>query len=186
MKKHGMNFIFILPFIIDLGFMFISCDENTANIDTRFATSFDTVVKASRGDCKTNKVSGNKSPEITEAKQECIEYDYDENGVLHITHVNALFNCCPDSIKPEIKVNGDSIIINEKEYGGRCECLCLFDVSFPIYNINRWTYFIKVRPPRYYQMFSGRDMPLEFTMDLMSKPVGHFCADRTQPPWKMP
>jgi hypothetical protein len=52
---------------------------------------------------------------------------------INITHKNALFNCCLDSIKPEFTQSEDTLKLTEVEYRiGGCYCTCPYEVSATI------------------------------------------------------
>jgi hypothetical protein len=48
--------------------------------------------------------------------QSCLEYIFDsQTGILSLKHINAGFNCCPDSLFCQLKIKGDTLIIIEFE-----------------------------------------------------------------------
>lgn len=45
--------------------------------------------------------------------ESCIEYSYDsQNRILQLKHINAGFNCCPDSLYCKISLSNDTILGN--------------------------------------------------------------------------
>jgi|GEM_PF-722020 outer membrane protein assembly factor BamB len=113
---------------------------------------------------------------------DCLEYTYNSaNGGLRIEHINGALNCCPVVIS-EIDIIGQEIIITEVDSlwdGVGCECLCRFDFTYIITNINPGTYTIRViepynRPP---------DEDLVFTVQLVGQVSGQHCVVRTRYPW---
>ena len=109
---------------------------------------------------------------------DCIDYSF-EDGVLHLTHINAGFNCCPGEISADITVEGDMITITEHEDMKGCHCLCLFDVEYEIENLEAGEYTI-----RFIELYTEEgDDPLEFPVDLASVPQGDFCVERHHYPW---
>lgn len=121
-------------------------------------------------------------PDSTPPDQDCVEYQYDGEGILLLKHVNAGFNCCPDEILGEIAVMGNTITITENESlepSGGCDCLCLFDVDYQISDLPPGEYTITVD-----QLYleEGDEM-LEFTVDLISSPSGSHCVYRDHYPW---
>jgi hypothetical protein len=167
---------------IDLGdltalidYLFISfaplrlCDLTGANPSGELVSS---------GDCKT--FFRAPSQIDTPPDMDCIEYQYDENYVLSIKHVNAGFNCCP-VILANIYIVEDSITIEEVDslYMGGCFCLCLFDVEYRITNLAPGRYRIRVTEP--YRPES--DDPLDFELDLFAPTSGSVCVSRSQYPW---
>lgn len=63
---------------------------------------------------------------------EYIEYKATADGYLSIKHVNSVFNCCPDTIKTNAAVEGNSISIVESEAGPKCDCICGYDLAYMI------------------------------------------------------
>ena len=49
-------------------------------------------------------------------------------GILE-RHVNAVFNCCPGTIKSDLSVVGNTITIVETETDPQCKCICDYDLS---------------------------------------------------------
>ncbi|NLX40596.1 MAG: hypothetical protein GXY75_01705 [Bacteroidales bacterium] len=60
--------------------------------------------------------------------EESIEYHALAGGYLHIKHVNAVFNCCPGTIKSDVSVEGNNITIVESETDPQCKCICDYDL----------------------------------------------------------
>ncbi len=140
-----------------------------------------TASKVTAGGCKVFEKTGVDTG-ITASNQDCIAYSYDTTGTLHITHINATFNCCPDSfiVEPDLEKNVITIAEKEDLTGGGCDCLCLFDLEYAISGIQPGTYTIRVVEP----YWSERVGPaLEFSVDLTTLPTGTFCAIRTDYPW---
>ncbi len=121
-------------------------------------------------------------PGSTPPNQDCIEYQYDGEGILLLKHVNAGFNCCPDEILGEVTLTGNVIAVTENEsleISGGCDCICLFDVDYQINDLPPGEYTITVNqlylPP-------GAEI-LEFTVDLSSSASGSSCVQRGYYPW---
>lgn len=111
---------------------------------------------------------------------DCLEYDYDGSAVLHISRINAGFNCCPDSLTASIEIDGSSVIIHEAEsLTNGCHCLCLYDMAYDIGPLSPRQITVYVREP-YLQ--SG-DQLIAVTIDLASEPSGSICIERTHYPW---
>jgi hypothetical protein len=120
-------------------------------------------------------------PDSTPPNQDCIEYQYDGEGMLLLKHVNSGFNCCPDDILAEITLVGNLITITEIEEppGGWCDCICLFDVDYQISDLPPGEYTITVN-----QLYlQPGDEILEFTVDLTSATSGEYCVQRDDYPW---
>ena len=112
--------------------------------------------------------------------QDCIAYEYDGEGLLQLTHINAGLNCCP-IIVADIDVVGSTIIIEEIDSldNGGCDCLCLFDIDYEITNLLPGEYTVKVIEPYRHP----DDDILEFTVDFITTPTGSFCVPRSHYPW---
>jgi hypothetical protein len=111
--------------------------------------------------------------------QDCLEYQYDGQGTLLLTHRNAGLNCCPGNFPATVTVGEGVITIDETPIPGNCECLCLFDLGYQVVNLPAGTYQVVVRE----QCLSGEDAPLQFTVDLGAAPSDSFCLERTHYPW---
>ena len=113
---------------------------------------------------------------------DCIQYEYDGQLVLKIKHLNAGFNCCPDTITADIEVEGNVITVSEREstevHGG-CDCLCLFNVEYQVNHVLPGVYTIKFVEP----YLPEGDDTLEVTVELTSEVFGEFCVSRTDYPW---
>lgn len=123
-----------------------------------------------------------KATSLTPPNQDCVEYSFDGESVLQLTHINAGFNCCP-RIFADITVEGNLITVTEGETFdpdvGGCYCLCLFDVGYEIPNLSPGVYTIKVIG-LYLEL---GDVYLEFTADLTTSPTGMYCLTRDHYPW---
>jgi hypothetical protein len=111
----------------------------------------------------------------------CIEWAYyPAEQKLVMTHVNAGFNCCP-VIGADFFIGHDSIKIVESDslYEGGCDCECLFDVEYTLWNIGIREYHVIIVEP----LAGVPDEPFDFYMDLASQPQGVFCLPRTTYPW---
>lgn len=117
------------------------------------------------------------------SSQDCIEWEYDGAGQLHVRHINAGFNCCPDEIVVNAYVDTGAVFIEEQEYfgvSGGCSCLCLFDLEFTVTNVYPGTYVIHVLE---LYLIEGDD-PLAAIITLDPTPAsGSFCVDRAHYPW---
>lgn len=111
---------------------------------------------------------------------DCLEYEYVNNNVLLITHINAGFNCCPGEITADITIDGNVISIVEHEEEQGCKCLCLFDVEYEISDIEPGTWTIRV-----VELYLDEgDAPLTFTTDLTVQPFFRYCVYRGHYPWQ--
>ena len=114
-----------------------------------------------------------------DSTKECLQYEYDRDGVLRLNHLNAGFNCCPGEIFADITVTGNMIIIEEQEKEAGCFCQCLFDVDYKFLNMLPGKYTIIVKGP----YTSDESMVMEFTVDLYPSSSGMQCVNRAQYPW---
>ena len=64
--------------------------------------------------------------------EESIEYKAVADGYLHIKHVNALFNCCPDTIKADVNMENNIVTIVESETNPICDCICDYDLEYTL------------------------------------------------------
>ncbi|HOU69575.1 MAG TPA: hypothetical protein PKW49_13540 [Paludibacteraceae bacterium] len=74
-------------------------------------------------------------------------YTFDmQKGVGTITHVNAVYNCCPGKLYTSVEVVGNNITINEinepDEY--TCNCDCTYDLSTQLEGVKEGIYHIKI------------------------------------------
>lgn len=110
----------------------------------------------------------------------CIDYTFNPiNNELFLTHINACFNCCPDSLYCSVSLRNDTITIQEFEKNALCDCLCLFDLEIKIEGIESKTYFLKVIEP-YVEINE-----LSFKVDLVHDQEGSHCVTRNDYPWGM-
>lgn len=67
-------------------------------------------------------------------KDETIEYEARENGLLRITHNNAVFECAVERIYAAMTVNDHTYIIEEKAQEGpvSVNCVCPYDLGYDI------------------------------------------------------
>jgi len=118
--------------------------------------------------------------------ESCIEYNYDGEGLLQITHINTGFNCCPEVLTIEMwsYTNGNIYIEEAEDFGDGypCPCMCLFTLECEQSNIEPGTYTIIVEEPNIWP----DDEPLVFTVDLSEACTGTHCVYRDQYPWGDP
>ena len=112
--------------IAGLLYIIIGCgDSNNTVTEPELTPLMGSTVSA--GDCKV--FEDFHAGDGIGSDQDCIEFEYDGEGVLSIKHINAAFNCCPDSFGVEVHLEGDVITIVEQEYlTNPCFCLCLYDM----------------------------------------------------------
>ena len=68
-----------------------------------------------------------------------------EGNNIHITHLNATYNCCPDEIKVTLSAEGNSLKLVEKEIlTTPCDCLCCYNVEAEIAGLMPGGYTVEV------------------------------------------
>ena len=111
----------------------------------------------------------------------CIEYSFDqESNLLTVMHINAGFNCCPDTTFCDVTVSNDTIVIQEFENVGMCECNCLYDLTIELSGVTQKKYQIKFIEP-----YLGENEEINFEMDLTDQNEGSYCVTRKLYPWGM-
>jgi len=186
--------VFIIAWIFKGGFVpphidaaDVNCDQAYNIGDAVFLVNFifrsgtapcgpQTGSMVSHSNCLTMEQIGGSGQK--NAMQDCIEYHYDGQRTLTLTHANAGLNCCPD-FAAVVTVVGNVITIDETSIFGECNCLCVFNLDYQIINVPPGTYQISVLE----QCLGGDDQPLQMTIDLVSAPSGSFCVERDHYPW---
>ncbi len=107
----------------------------------------------------------------------CVKYSFD-NDKLMLKHINAGFNCCPDSLYVNTSLNGDTIIIKEFEASMGCKCDCLYDLDIELTGLEAKKYHIKFIEP-----YAGNEKKIFFDVDLENNRDGKFCVVRKKYPW---
>lgn len=162
-KALNITYTILLLFILTL----TGCNENDSVTGTYG-------VLMNYGDCKNF-----SADEVitTPSNQECFDFEYDD-GTLYINHYNASFNCCPSRITAEFIITANSITINENEVDGFCDCICLYDLEYRIYNIEPQQYDIIFN-----NIYVTQADPLAGFIDLTIKFNGGGCIQRDFYPW---
>lgn len=110
----------------------------------------------------------------SEAGQECVAYDFSDDGILYLTHINADFNCCPDSLSGVVSIEDNIITIDEQAVVVTpCDCECLYDLDYEIYNLE----------PGVYTLDLDQIEDLRIELDLVAEPSGMYCVPRDSYPW---
>lgn len=163
MKYLGFIFGFVL-------IVFSSCGRaDEPVLDPVMTASSDMV-------CKYN---GALKGESIESNQTCVLWEYTEDGLFSMTHLNAGFNCCPEAILTSMTFSGDTIYVSERDSLQGCKCECLYDIDFVISNLQAKKYIlsfeeINVQEP---------NQPLVFEIDLENENIGKYCENRDFYPW---
>lgn len=123
-----------------------------------------------------------KSAEITtqtSASQSCVEYAFDrDNRKLIIRHLNAAFNCCPESLWCTVILKNDTIIIQEFEKNIGCKCDCLYDLDIEVGGMEPGKYQLRLIEP-----YVEKQNEICFEMDVLNQKQGFHCVNRTQYPY---
>jgi len=132
----------------------------------------------SHSECKNGLRTAN-SITNTSLNQSCIEYSFDaSSNKLSLTHVNAGFNCCQDSLYCSISSSNDTITIQEYEKSPNCKCNCIYDLFIEVDGIEDGKHQIKFIEP-----YAGNMEPIIFEVDLKKETEGSFCVVRNGYPW---
>jgi len=107
-----------------------------------------------------------------------VEYNHDGDMTLSIAHHNTSFNCCIEGTYIELSFSGDTLYITERENldNGGCDCICLYDINYSIYNLLPGAYTISID-----ELYYGED--IIFDVELQSQPSGSYCVERFVYPW---
>ncbi len=98
----------------------VGCDKETSNESLR-------IKDFSYQGCKET-----KSLLASYHGEEYVEYKAVAGGYLHIKHINALFNCCPDTIQADVSMKDNIITIVESEVNPICDCICDYDLEYTV------------------------------------------------------
>lgn len=127
--------------------------------------------------CKNLRTDGVNMDSVN--SETCLEYAYDkDNRRLILKHLNAGFNCCPESLWCTVVYRNDSILIQEFESHMGCKCNCLYDLDIEISGVEPGKYVVLFAEP-----YLGIQQPLVGTLDFLTKTQGSFCVARTNYPW---
>jgi len=113
----------------------------------------------------------------TYAAQECLVWNYDD-GNLWLTHSNATYNCCLDSISVSMVAGQQTITVVEREYlaaGGGCHCLCQYNLDYSVTNVTAGQYTLLLFSEN--SNAGGLQLLFEFPIDLTSSPTGSHCLE---------
>jgi hypothetical protein len=159
-----------------IGLVIISCEKNDGN-DKQFIISGQLI---SNSTCKNDLKSSLQVVETSDSLS-CVEFTFDnEKNKLTLKHINAGFNCCPDSLYCKIELKGDTILIQEFEKTAQCHCNCLYDLDINIHGVESKKYQIKFVEP-----YVSEQNKLIFEIDLTKESNGKNCVTRKLYPWGM-
>jgi hypothetical protein len=115
---------------------------------------------------------GAKSLVSPQSDQECIEYTYGDDNVLHLFHSNATFNCCPGQIITEVSVRNDTVFVAEDDLMEACRCICPFDVMIDVERLVSGQYTVYVTCP-----WPNDNRPISFPLDATAPASGVYCIE---------
>ncbi len=147
-----------------------SCERNNTNGELSISVTSDLVCKGSAL-LKTN----DPPPEVS-----CINYSYDGDSILSLQHLNAGFNCSPESVLADIEIKGDSLIIREDDSKHGAKCNCLYDIQITVRNLPAGQYHVRIVEP--YVNYSWPR--LMFDLDLKKTRTGEVCVTRPEGWWR--
>jgi len=161
--------------VIIVSILFIVCCDNEHNKQLALSGTL-----LNNPECKSGSKSASEKLSNPDTLS-CIDYSYDDFfNKLTIKHINAGFNCCPESLYCSVSLRGDTIVILEQEARDGCRCNCLYDLDIVINGVVSKSYQIKVIEP-----LSGDQEKIDFQIDLLNNKNGSFCTTRKVYPWGM-
>ena len=112
----------------------------------------------------------------TSADLECLGWAYDD-GRLWLTHTNATYNCCLDSVSIRMLAGQHTITVVETEYleGGGCYCLCPYDLNYDVPDVTPGQYTLLLLSDNAHG--GGLQLLFEIQADLTSTPTGSYCIE---------
>jgi hypothetical protein len=169
---------YLLP--VGIALLFLKCESLQQNTPENNNNTGNTAIEALvtyASDCKQFKIAESLS-ELTDTVS-CIEYSFDaDSNILLLKHLNAGFNCCPESLFCSVVSRGDSIIIQEFEAAALCRCNCLYDLEIRIEGVESKSYQLRIIEPYAMEMEQ-----LVFEIDLTENTTGSYCVTRKIYPW---
>ena len=108
---------------------------------------------------------------------ECLQWTYADSR-LWLTHTNAIYNCCLDSIKIDMLVGERTITVVEREHlaaGEGCDCICPYILDYHVPNVNPGQYTLILLSDNSYG--GGLELLFEIPLDLAATPNGTFCLE---------
>ncbi len=168
--------IYSILFLSLIGLIVLSCEkENDTSNSSQLILSGQLINEPT---CK-NELKKVSDVINTSDTLSCIEYIFDStNNKLTLKHINAAFNCCPDSLFVKTSINGDTIIIQEYEANAACYCNCLYDLHIELTGVEIKNYQIKFIEP-----YAIDQQEILFEADLVNNNEGEYCVTRKQYPW---
>lgn len=105
----------------------------------------------------------------TDTSTQCAEWSYGLDHTLALKHIDAVFNCCHDSVTTQIELFGDSLVITETEHvTNGCSCVCPFDVDLVVNDLPPGIYHLSIKSSNWLPVLS-------WTVDLVQQATGSYC-----------
>lgn len=164
--------IYSILTVVAIIILFAGCENEKENAEQLVLSG----KIVSHSDCKNDK---SDSVLLISDSSSCADFSFDATtNRLYIKHINAGFNCCPDSLYCTVKVSNDTIIIQEFENEQLCNCSCLYDLDIEIEGVGSQKYQIKFIEP-----YCGNQEQIIFGVDFSVQKQGLYCVTRNQYPW---
>jgi hypothetical protein len=163
-----------------IGLTIVCCDEkgndgNQGDGDINEVISGELI---SNTRCKSYTRSGEAIDETPDTISR-VYYSYDiETKKLTLKHINAGFNCCPDSLYCKIELIGDTIVVKEYQKAAGCRCLCVYDLNIVVKGA-----LMKKYQVRFVERYVDDQEKLEFGIDLAKDTIGSYSVIRKDYPW---
>ena len=107
-----------------------------------------------------------------------VNYNFDAaTNKLMVTHFNALFNCCPDSLYSVVSLINDTILIREFAKAAACRCTCLYDLDNAITGVEAKKYTIRII------VYGYKNPDIIFDIDLKKIISGSVTIETDEYPW---
>lgn len=175
MLKHFYSYA-CCGFAALIAFLFLNttCSKNVAN-------PTGSNIKCSLVETTDCKIPGdNCYSDNFHSTDEGMDYYYDGNGTLFLTHVNAAFDMCPGESFIEFSIDSNVITIEVTEAEHGCDAMCLYDLKYRLENLPFDQYFFKIITP-----YTKQIAPFEFSIDLNYTREGSFNIRRNFYPWEI-
>ncbi len=168
--------VYVVMLLFSIGIAIVSCETENDSYSSNPLVLTGQIVNHST--CKDETKSAFNVLETPDTIS-CVEYSFDRvNNKLNLKHINAGFNCCPDSLFVETSQSGDTVVIQEFEVNPICRCNCLYDLDIELTGVESKKYLVKFVEPH-----AMNKQELIFEVDLANVNEGEFCMTRKGFPW---
>lgn len=163
----------IISLFLILFFLMFSCTsefENPEEMNLKISL---------HGNPQCNGLKSTERLSETPTSQSCVEFVFErDNRKLILKHLNAGFNCCPESLWCTVVYRNDTIVVQEFEKNMGCKCNCLYNLDIEVDGIEPGNFVMQFIEP-----YAVNQEKLSFEIDLRNNAEGSFCASRTNYPW---